>query len=841
MVGIIKLALAALMTVAATVLIYLIDSKVPAFKNLPYMVKQVIIGMIFGGIAVCGTEFGIEISGAIANVRDAAPICAGLIFGGPAGVIAGLIGGIERWFAVYWGVGTYTRVACTVGTIVAGCFAAYVRVHIMNNKRAAWFYAMAIAMVVEVFHMLMVFLTHLDAYEEAFTIVANCAPIMITMNSLAVGLAVLLVNRISHEPITLLSEKRSVIQAIEVGLFITVVISFLITNGFVLVLQDHISRTDAEKTIFYTLNDVSADIKAVKDKGSDVEEVFSKTLKNRHIGDTGGLIITDKDCRVVAITYLSEDFSDKYGVTIENSNVDMVQRSCDEARDTIEQQAGTEPEMFDWQSGDIPMYFMIMDEGDYYVMGYYPKAEADQKKNTTQMITAYVIILILAALFIQIYVLVRRVVVRNIVRINEKLAKITDGDLDVVMDIGGSLEFRSLSDDINTTVTSLKHYISEAEARIDEELEFAKAIQYSSLSREFPDSQRFELYANMLAAKEVGGDFYDFYRLGDSQCVFLIADVSGKGIPAAMFMMRAKTLINSLIDTGADMATVLAKANEELCKNNEAEMFITAFIGIMDTLTGEVKFANAGHNRPVIVRADGSAEFLQCRSGFVLAGMEGMRYTTETITLEQGDSIFLYTDGVTEATNSSNELYGDDRLIEELAEVSHMSPRYMCRYIKNSIDKFVDGAQQFDDITMLAVRLKEQDEDGTELVIVPNEDTVSEVLQYFERRTEALEVPMKTASKVGIMVDEIFSNIVQYSGATIAKTKCLIEDDRLVLMIKDNGVEYNPLEREDPDTSLSVEEREIGGLGIYMVKNMANDVRYKREDGKNFLKIYMDM
>lgn len=841
MLAIIKVGCAALMTVVVTVIIYFLDTKVPAIKNMPYAIKQTFIGVIFGVMAICGTEFGIEITGAVANVRDAAPLCAGLIFGAPAGIIAGLIGGFERWIAIYWGVGAYTRIACTISTILAGCFAAFVRKYMMNDKKPAWIYAFSVAMVVEVFHMLTVFLTHLSEYEEAFTIVASCAPVMITMNSLAVGLAVLVINRLAREEIRLTSDKRSVIQAFEVGLMITVIVSFIIINAFVMVMQNQIAKTDAEKTLNYTLSDIQKDIHSLEEKGRDVGTILSNTLKNRHIGDTGGLLLLDKDCNVLAMTYMRDDFSNKYGTTLENIEPDAAENECKRQKDNIEQLASDKPEMFSCKPMNLPMYAMILEDDDYYIFVFYPKAEANQQRNTTQLITAFVIILILAALFIQIFFLVRTIVVKNIDRINEKLARIAEGDLDVVMDVGGSEEFTSLSEDINTTVDALKHYIAEAETRIDQELEFAKAIQYSTLNREYPDSTNFELYANMMAAREVGGDFYDFYRFGESECVFLIADVSGKGIPAAMFMMQSKTLINSLIDTGADMATVLAKANEELCKNNEAGMFVTAFIGIMNTQTGEVKYANAGHNKPVVIRNDGTTEYLDCKSGFILAGIEGVRYTTETLTLEEGDTIYLYTDGVTEATNAGNELYGEDRLLNELAEVAHMNPRNMCRYIKKSIDGFVGDAPQFDDITMLAVQRKTQDKNRAELVINPTEDSVPEVLAYFERRIEELDVPTKIAAKVGVMVDEIYSNIVQYSGATIAKAICRVEDNSLYVLMKDNGIEYNPLEKEDPNIELSAEEREVGGLGIYMVKKMADDIKYKRVDGKNMLKVVINL
>ena len=160
----------------------------------------------------------------------------------------------------------------------------------------------------------------------------------------------------------------------------------------------------------------------------------------------------------------------------------------------------------------------------------------------------------------------------------------------------------------------------------------------------------------MIAAKEVGGDFYDFYKLNDTTVAFLAADVSGKGIPAAMFMMTAKTIIKDLAESGMAVNEIFTKANEKLCENNESGMFVTAWMGILDLTTGNVQFANAGHNPPLLKRANGDFEYLKTRAGFVLAGMEDIRYRAGEITLNQGDRLFLYTDGVPEATNVNNNL-----------------------------------------------------------------------------------------------------------------------------------------------------------------------------------------
>ncbi|MBR4377227.1 MAG: serine/threonine-protein phosphatase, partial [Spirochaetia bacterium] len=268
-------------------------------------------------------------------------------------------------------------------------------------------------------------------------------------------------------------------------------------------------------------------------------------------------------------------------------------------------------------------------------------------------------------------------------------------------------EFASLSDDINMTVDTLKRYIAEAAARIDKELEFARIIQMSALPNTFPPfpgRNEFDIFASMNPAKEVGGDFYDFYLVDENKLAFIIADVSGKGIPAAMFMMTSKTLIKSLATEGNDIATTITAANTKLCEGNEANMFITAFMGCLDLNTGKLQYVSAGHNPPLVKHGDGSFEYLPKSKTIVLAAMEGYPYKAQEMQLEPGDVIYTYTDGVTEATDSSETLYGEPRLKEALNAQRWGSMEELCKGIKKDVDGFVGSAPQFDDITMLAIR-----------------------------------------------------------------------------------------------------------------------------------------
>lgn len=247
---------------------------------------------------------------------------------------------------------------------------------------------------------------------------------------------------------------------------------------------------------------------------------------------------------------------------------------------------------------------------------------------------------------------------------------------------------------------------SQERQRISTELDVATRIQADMLPcifPAFPERPEFDIFASMNPAKEVGGDFYDFFMVDETHLAIVIADVSGKGVPAALFMVIGKTLINDHTKPDTDLGQVFTEVNDLLCKSNNEGLFITAFEGVLNLVTGEFRFVNAGHEMPFLARSGHAYEPYKLRAGFVLAGMEGMEYRSGSIQLSPGDKIFQYTDGVTEATNASHELYGMKRLSEILARNTDKPPAELLPLIKADIDAFVGEAPQFDDITMLCV------------------------------------------------------------------------------------------------------------------------------------------
>ena len=276
--------------------------------------------------------------------------------------------------------------------------------------------------------------------------------------------------------------------------------------------------------------------------------------------------------------------------------------------------------------------------------------------------------------------------------------------------------FRKMEEDMISYLREFMKAAAEKE-RIGAELNVATQIQADMLPRifpAFPEREEFDIYATMNPAKEVGGDFYDFFLVDDDHLAVVIADVSGKGVPAALFMVIAKTLIKNHAQNRETPGDVFTHANEQLCEGNDAGLFVTAWMGVLEISTGRFVYVNAGHNPPLLKRAGGEFEWLKSRPGFVLAGMEGVRYRENTLELAPGDCLYLYTDGVTEATSASQELYGEARLQAALNGARDLPVHQLLPRIKADIDAFVGDAEQFDDITMLGLyyHTKGENRDG---------------------------------------------------------------------------------------------------------------------------------
>lgn len=337
-------------------------------------------------------------------------------------------------------------------------------------------------------------------------------------------------------------------------------------------------------------------------------------------------------------------------------------------------------------------------------------------KTIKRMINAFVISLL--CLIVSILILSERVskrITAPILKLNDDVKIISEGNLDNKAEVIGNDEISDLAVSFNNMTKSLKQYINDLTSitaekeRIGAELNVATHIQSSmlpSIFPAFPNDTRFDIYATMNPAKEVGGDFYDFFMIDDKHLAIVVADVSGKGVPAALFMVIGKTLIKDHTSLTNNLTEVFYKVNNILCESNSENLFITAFEAVINIETGHLTYVNAGHELPYIYKKGKDWNAYPMKAGFVLAGMEDMKFTTGEFYLEPGDKVFQYTDGVTEATNINNELYGMDRLKKILDTCCDKNMEELLSAVKKDIDSFVGDAPQFDDITMLGFEYK---------------------------------------------------------------------------------------------------------------------------------------
>ena len=358
------------------------------------------------------------------------------------------------------------------------------------------------------------------------------------------------------------------------------------------------------------------------------------------------------------------------------------------------------------------IYFKAMESNGWTFMIVWPAHEFMESQRSLEKMFAWMSVAGYVVMLLLIFVISTRVS-RPLKELAVAANKMGQGDFDVAIPhLSGRDEIAQFGWAFLNMRTSLKEHMEKQKDldRIESELDFAKDIQIGFLSmdekEEGSEDPYHELTPFLLPAKEVGGDFYDFFKLDDGRLCVVVGDVSGKGVPAALFMMVSRIVLRTMAQNLKSVVETFERANYELAKRNRANMFVTVWMGFVDLKTGHVEFASAGHNPPVIRHKDGSAEFAKSKAGVVMAAMENSHYKMQTLELASGDTLFLYTDGVTEATNEHNELFGNDRLLDALTHGGGKGTKEMCRFVKRQIDAFTRKASQFDDITMLAMEYK---------------------------------------------------------------------------------------------------------------------------------------
>lgn len=462
------------------------------------------------------------------------------------------------------------------------------------------------------------------------------------------------------------------------------------------------------------------------------------------------------------------------------------------------------------------------------------------KETNAQIFSAFLYIAITIAvailgIYLVVFYIIRKKVSQPAKEISSSMdAFITDGKRsDVKITESGSAEFDTIATAFNSMSENIDDYIkninmlSSQKANQEAELSIASKIQQGFLPKGSLCLDKYEIFATMTPARDVGGDFYDYIELDGGKVLTVIADVSGKGMPAAMVMSVALILIRQYAKMGLSPAEILEKTNEILVEKNPAMLFVTAFIGLYDSERKTLTYANAGHNPPYIIRNGVSR--LDDASGTLLGLFEGETYEEKTIGFNTGDTLFLYTDGINEATNVADEFYGEKRLEDTLKRANAEHVRDVITYICDDVKAFSNGAEQHDDITALSLKAKKTEELLLDF----------DINEFSKIKDKILELPMKKSLKLELCLaaEERFVNICSYAfpegapdGEKIRFT--LEETDWIVLTLEDGGIPYDPVENTASPDEYDID-TQIGGLGNFIAAESVDDVKYEYKNGKN--------
>lgn len=412
--------------------------------------------------------------------------------------------------------------------------------------------------------------------------------------------------------------------------------------------------------------------------------------------------------------------------------------------------------------------------------------------------------------------------------------------------------FESMEENLRTMFKENIAITSEQE-HIKTELNLASTIQTDMLNKDFPpfpERNEFHIYASMTPAKEVGGDFYDYFLIDENHLALVIADVSGKGVPAALFMMRTMLMIKSLATSTLSPSKILGSLNNMLHENNKGHMFVTIWLGILDIENGILRASNAGHEFPFIKRPGGEFEVYKDKHSFIVGGKSNLTYKEYQLELEPGTKLFLYTDGLPEAKNVDNEMFKLDASIDALNEDANANVEELITNVKAKVMDFMKDAEQFDDLTMLSFEYNGVDKDKNvkipKISVEADVDNVPGVIEYLGNTLDEIGCDAKAIKHIKLATEEIIVNIANYAYhgydsnpdkpcVIIVSGRVNTDSREATIIIRDNGIPFNPLAKKDPNTTLKAKERKAGGLGIFLTKKFMDNVQYEYNNNQNIL------
>ena len=409
-------------------------------------------------------------------------------------------------------------------------------------------------------------------------------------------------------------------------------------------------------------------------------------------------------------------------------------------------------------------------------------------------------------------------------------------------------EMLRLRNSFETMQTSLVKQIEETKimneekGRIEGELHTARHIQMSMLPKTFPpfpERDDLDIYGQLAPAKEVGGDLYDFY-IRDEKLFFCIGDVSGKGVPASLVMAVTRSLFRSSSSHENRPSRVINTINDAIARDNESNMFVTFFMGVLDLPTGRLRYCNAGHNAPIFIKQD-KVDFLPVIPNIPLGVVTDFQFEEQETWMPHGATIFLFTDGLNEAENNQHEQLGDERILAVEQDAFNLSPQEQINKMTQAVNKHVNGAEQSDDMTMLNIKYTYQHDEQAKsrhLILKNKVEELNKLPEFVDTVCEEAGIDMALIASLNLALEEAATNVVLYAYGKDegdVDIEAVYTDKYLKFILTDTGSAFDPTQKEEVDTTLGVEERQIGGLGIHLVRQIMDSVNYERIKGKNVL------
>ena len=861
----------------------ILEEKISFFKKIsktPKMVywrQQIVIGVLFTGAAILSMGFGVEVrvpgidNPVLVTTSTAVPVIAGLMFGLPAGTITSVLAGCIRFAFGLGGVSAPTILSLFIGGPIAGL----IKHFWFKGGTPKWYFAALVGIFIETINILLIFIFNLNHISDAFNMLSRFDFACIMCNGFACGITALFIGLIEGERIFYGRKEHRIAYRTQTTLFFLSVVALGITSIVTYIVCYEKAKETFYETLSLNMDDMDKDIIGLNLAH---EENYVFGLPLRHFVSEGGfslVIAANENCRPypydqsyplpanppevnqicgIGIKQLPDEEEEKEVVFNYNDDFKFDDGTFIYAHPASEfSEEGRVDHVFT-ESCKGTTYLCSYTEyqfvngenidelGAYYIVVMIPKAEMRTEASLAFRVTLQVETLVFIALFGLINYFVKNKIVRPIEKMDNSLERIIDGNLNEQLEISGFKEFEQLSNNINLTVGALKNYGEEIQHRMEDELEFARAIQRNSVPNVFPSEPEYNIYASMEPAREIGGDFYDCFKMNNGRIMFLIADVSGKGIPAALFMMKARTLIKSLSLTDCPIDDLVNQTNKYLCADNDSGIFVTAWIGILDPKTGELHYINAGHTDPLLKR-DGKFSIFKNKHNIVLAAIKDYSYHYETLYMQPGDELFLYTDGVNEAVDKDKKAYGLNRLVDTCNNSKYFTSKQLITDVTDDVAKFVNGEEQFDDITALCFRYLGKREETSDNVLTlkaipPN---ASVAINYVESvlGREDLEISPSFVARMSIVVDELFANVTYhaypkgFNGEMTIKVD--IKDGVLYLTTEDSGTPFDPTIPFKADTTSKIEDRKQGGLGIFLIRRSVDKMEYEYKDHKNIL------